>query len=114
MTELRDLSRLPEDPAYWADLEARIVGAAGKSASPERESEPLGPLASRAWSLSGLAAAATIAALLLLPSRSSSPGGERSGLLKAPQDNQAILDFVTAPEPPGVISLVVQISEDMR
>jgi hypothetical protein len=114
MTELRDLSRLPDDAAYWANLEARILADVGKPASAGRESEPLGPLAARAWSLSGFAAAATIAALLLLPSRSSSPGGERPGLLKASQDNQAILDFVTAPAPPGVISLVMQISEDVR
>ena len=63
MSDLRDLSELPDDPAYWNGLEKRIVAGLG----PRIQAAPpwWAPLAARAWTLGGLAAAAVIVAMLL-------------------------------------------------
>ena len=69
MRKLRELSKLPEDPAYWEQLEARIVTRTQVAGTVEAAWWV--PLAARATALGGLAIAAGIAALLLIPPRGS-------------------------------------------
>ena len=69
MTERPDLSRLPADPAYWDELEARVMAELGPRVRARPAANALAPLARGAWRLTGLAAAAILAALLLTPSR---------------------------------------------
>jgi hypothetical protein len=109
MTDLRDLSRLPEDSGYWDGLEARIMADVGPHVRARADRRPvlLAPLASRAWGLGGLAAAATLVAVLLAPPRSSDGGPASAGLLRLPTDDPTLRAFVSAPAPPPLVSLVV-------
>jgi hypothetical protein len=104
MSEFRELSRLPEDPEYWESLQARVM-----SGLPERS--PLGaaprwwaPLADRAWGLGGLAAAAALAALLLVPDR---PTPDGLALLSLPAEAPEVRALVSAPAPPSIASLML-------
>jgi hypothetical protein len=114
MSEFRELSKLPDDQAYWNTLEARITA----ELSPEVRSLPLArpdwwaPLAKRAWALGGLAAAAGLAALLLVPPRAR-PAAPSTGLLRLP-DNPGLIAFVSAPEPPNLASLMIPSSPSER
>jgi hypothetical protein len=109
MTEYRDLSQLPEDAGYWDALEARVLGAArpriGRSASASRS--VWAPLAERAGALVGMAAAASLAALLLVPARPGTTPTAVSGLLRVPTDDPTLTFFLTSAEPPPVASLVL-------
>jgi len=110
MSELRDLSKLPKDPAYWARLEARISAELGPvvAALPGREDrkEWWTPVSARAWALGSLAAAAGLAALLLLPPREADPAPSPTGLLMPPNADAATLEVATAPQPPALASLI--------
>ena len=105
MRELRDLSKLPADPDYWVELEARVqeraVGAVG-AVGPGWWA----PLASRALGLGGLAIAAGIAALLLVPPRTRVSAAPQSGLLRLP-DDPAMIAFLSAPAPPPLASFII-------
>jgi hypothetical protein len=61
MLEPESLSKLPNDPAYWAGLEARIVAAARADGAGSGLSAWHAPLARGAWALATAAAAAGIA-----------------------------------------------------
>jgi hypothetical protein len=61
MLEPEKLSKLPEDPAYWAGLEARIVAAARSDRAAGELPAWHAPLARGAWALATAAAAAVIA-----------------------------------------------------
>ena len=113
MTEFRDLSRLPVDQTYWEDLEARIMADLGPQVRASRGTGEtwLAPIAARAWRLGGLAIAAGLAALMLVPARAQ----ERvtpSGLLRLPSDDATIAAFVEAASPPAIASLVLPRRED--
>jgi hypothetical protein len=108
MSDLRDLSKLPEDAAYWDELETRIVSGLGPRV-PEATAW-WRPLASSAWGLSALAAAAAIGAILLLPARN----GERAvhaGLLQLPASDPGFVKFVAAPAPPRAGTLLLPARE---
>jgi hypothetical protein len=106
MTEYRDLSKLPDDAAYWDVLESRILAGlavrSGADAAPGWSS----PLASRAWRLGGLAAAAVLAALLFTPGRSA-PAAGGWGLVSLPEGDPALHALVSAPAPPPLAALLL-------
>jgi hypothetical protein len=87
MNDLRGLSKLPEDDAYWAALEARMVAAATGSivepmlvpASPPWHA----PLAQSAWRLGAVAAAAG-AMFFLLPPRAPAEAAQPPSLSSLP------------------------------
>jgi hypothetical protein len=107
MTEWRDLSHLPEDSGYWNDLEKRIMSELGPQvrAVPATAPHWLAPLAARAWGLTGLAAAAAIAALLLVPPRKEQRVSV--GLLTLPGSDPSFTSFVSASSPPPVGALLL-------
>ena len=109
MTEFRDLSRLPVDQSYWDGLEAKITAELGPLVRQVGSRKPgwLSPLAARAWVLGGLAVAAAIAALLLVPSRSLDSTGNPAGLLRLPENDPTLVAFVSAPVPPALAVLVL-------
>jgi hypothetical protein len=113
MTESRDLSRLPVDQTYWDGLEAKIMADLGPLVRAAAEPRPtwFGPLAARAWRLSGLAIAAGVAALILAPPRLAESAAAPTGLLRLPADDPTITAFVAAPAPPALASLVLPRSE---
>jgi hypothetical protein len=115
MTEFRDLSRLPADQEYWDRLEARITADLAPAVHALGTSGPSwwAPVARRAWGLGGLAVAAGLAALLLVPSRAedSTPA---AGLLRLPQDDPALIAFVSSPAPPALASLMMPPSRGER
>ncbi|MGH7471550.1 MAG: hypothetical protein ACRENP_26660, partial [Longimicrobiales bacterium] len=90
MTDFRDLSRLPVDPSYWDDLEARIMADLGPRVQQGIAPGPAwwAPLASRAGALCALAFAASLAALLLVPARPPEPAVISTGFLRLPQDER--------------------------
>jgi hypothetical protein len=106
MSELRDFSKLPDDPAYWSDLEARIVSAVSPGAD---DAGPWWrPLARGAWGLGGLAAAAALAALLLAPARPPAPTQVFTTYFGTTIDDATLARFVAAPAPPQLTSLLVE------
>lgn len=109
MTDFRDLSRLPRDEGYWKALEERIVGELGPRVREARGARPgwWEPLATRAWSLGMLAAAAGLAALLVLPPRAPERPANPAGLLRLPEDDPALVAVLTAPRPPRLASMVI-------
>jgi hypothetical protein len=108
MSDFRDLSELPDDEAYWDGLEQRIVAGLGPRV-PARSDAWWTPLAARAWTLGGLAAAAAIAALLLMPARDEARPVTESSLLLLPNSDPAFVTFVSAPGPPTVGSLLLPV-----
>ena len=106
MSDLRDLSELPEDQAYWDGLEKRVLAALGPRVQPAQAGWWT-PLAARAWTLGGLAAAAAIAGLLLMPPRAEPNVVTEAGLLLLPESDPAFVSFVSAPRPPAVGSLLL-------
>lgn len=109
MTDFRDLSRLPTDEGYWKALEERIVAELGPGVREAEEARPRWwePLATRAWSLGALAAAAGLAALLVLPPRATEHPVNPTGLLRLPEDDAALVALLTAPAPPQLASMVI-------
>ena len=105
MSDLRNLSNLPGNQAYWDELEKRIVAGLGPRA-PAR-AEWWMPLAARAGALGALAAAAAIAALILMPARDEPAVVSAAGLLLLPGSDPAFVSFVSAPRPPAVGSLLL-------
>jgi hypothetical protein len=101
MRDLRELSKLPDAPAYWVELEARMRSA-GLSGAPKSW---WSPFASRAGVLSGIAAAAGIAALLLLPPRTRNGTANPAVLFRLP-DDPTMAAFIASPEPPSVTALM--------
>jgi hypothetical protein len=109
MSELRDLSKLPAEQAYWDRLEGRIIGQRGSGAAGRRGGDRSGwwtPLATRALGLGGLAVAAGIAALLLVPPRARDGATNPAGLLRLP-DDPGMIAFLSAPKPPSLGSLMI-------
>ncbi|MGH7554704.1 MAG: hypothetical protein ACREMQ_17010 [Longimicrobiales bacterium] len=109
MTDLRDLSRLPVDQSYWDGLEARIMADLGprvREAS-GAQSAWWAPLAASAWPLVGLAAAAGLATLIILPPRSTEPTSVAIWMLRPPAENPTLQAFVSAPSPPSLATLVI-------
>jgi hypothetical protein len=115
MTEFRELSKLPADQEYWDRLEARITGELAPAVHALASGRPdwWAPVARRAWALGGLAVAAGIAALLLLPPRSPEDAIP-TGLLRIPDDDPALIAFVSAAEPPPLVSLMIFSSWSSR
>jgi hypothetical protein len=108
MTEFRDLSRLPADQHYWDQLESRITGELGPLVRESvRRPAWWSPLARRAWWLGGIAAAAALGALWLLPARPSPGAAAPSGFLKPPDNDPTLVAFVAAPSPPSVGALML-------
>jgi hypothetical protein len=109
MSDFRELSKLPDDPCYWSDLETRVLSELGPAVR-ERVWETEGwwaPLAKRAWVLGGLALAAGVAALLLMPPRSVNGRAVPAGLLRVPATDSTVISFVSAPAPPPLATLVL-------
>lgn len=115
MTEFRDFSRLPDDPAYWAELEARVLAAAGDGI--DDATEPPGPLwtslGRRAGTLASLAAAAAIATLLLAPPRRDVEPAPAVTMLGSPIGDPALARFVAAPAPPAISNLLADRSMEV-
>jgi hypothetical protein len=109
MTGLRDFSNLPDDAAYWDELEARIMAELGPKvrAGESRSVEWWAPIARRAWSLGGLAAAAGIVALLFAPARHHDAYALTHGLLQLNTSDARLEPFVTSTSPPPIAALVL-------
>jgi len=106
MRKLRELSKLPEDPAYWEQLEARIVTRTQVAGTVEAAWWV--PLAARATALGGLAIAAGIAALLLIPPRGSTRNSNPTLLFRLP-DDPAMHVFLSSSRPPSLASLMASL-----
>lgn len=107
MNDLRGLSKLPEDDAYWASLEARMVAAvAGSLVGPALAvaSPPWhAPLTRSAWRL-GVVAAAAGAMFFLLPPRAPAEAAQGPRLPSLP--------LLVAPSGvPGALSSIVSDAE---
>ncbi|MEO5618963.1 MAG: hypothetical protein ABIS67_14435 [Candidatus Eisenbacteria bacterium] len=105
MMDFRELSRLPSDPGYWKGLEKRIVSGLGPFLldAAEARADWWAPLATRAWSLGGLAVAAVLAALLVLPPRAPERQVFPAGLLRFPEDDPALVALLSDSEPPDLM-----------
>jgi hypothetical protein len=103
MSDLRDLSELPDDEAYWRSLESRILDdlSAGQRDGGGDETW-FHPLAKQAAGLGWLAAAGLAA--LLLGSRGE-PEGVSLPFLQWPDD--PIAEAILAPAPPSLVSLLI-------
>jgi hypothetical protein len=106
MNEPSDFSKLPADPAYWSDLEARIVSSVSPSMEDADATVWWKPLARGAWGLGGLAAAAVLAALLLAPPRQATPPPPLMTYFGTSIDDATVARFVAAPAPPQLTSLL--------
>ena len=106
MKKLRDLSRLPEDQGYWDRLEARIAGKMGRRAAGQLDW--WSPLATRAMGLTGLAAAAGIAAMLIMPPRAQDRRVNPTVLFRLP-DDPTMKTFLSSPRPPSLASLLASL-----
>jgi hypothetical protein len=104
MTDLRGLSRLPDDPEYWSALEERVLDGLRANAGSARAGW-WAPVAARAWGLGGLALAAGLAAVLLVPGRTTESPAIPATLLGLP-DQPAVAAIIAAPQPPSIASLV--------
>jgi hypothetical protein len=106
MTEFRDLSRLPDDPAYWEQLESNITGSLGPlvQAGAEAGQGWWSPITRQAWALGGLALAAALAVLLLAPPRDREPSA--TGWLPPPRNDPAVTAFLASDRPPSVATLI--------
>ncbi len=115
MTELRDLSKLPVDRAYWAGLEAKVTARLESRvrALPATRTRWWVPTARGAWLSGGMAVAATMAALVLVPPRPPVEPATPTGLLHAP-DDAVTLEFVTATAPPSLGWLVIASNGSTR
>lgn len=115
MSELRDFSKLPDDPGYWSDLEARIVSAVSPPMVDAESDDWWRPLARRAWGLGGLAAAAALAAVVLAPPRPAAPRPPLTTYFGSSIDDATVARFVAAPSPPQLTSLLAdRLREDRR
>jgi hypothetical protein len=116
MMQPDELSKLPDDPAYWARLQSRVEGAVlgdlvsapVSPPSPQAASAWYTPLARRAWWLSGLAAAAAIA-VALVP-RESAPPAPLTMLMSATAGN-SLSPLMTREAPPAVAELLVSAAQ---
>jgi subtilisin family serine protease len=113
MTDFRDLSRLPDDPAYWAELEARMLAATGDVGAATGAVRPWwSTLGQRAGTLVGLAAAAGIATLLLVPARPAVEAVPAVTMLGSAIADPTLARFVAAPAPPAIANLLVDPSRE--
>jgi hypothetical protein len=101
MSEWRELSRLPQEPEYWAELRGRITGAAGPVVTARRARER--------WIDRGLAAGVLAAAagvvLLLASPQASTPGTTlEAGLAPADPVAVELLNSGTAPPVGGLLA----------
>ena len=106
MRELRELSKLPADPAYWVGLEARMRGSGAGGQRGSKKPDWWEPVAIRAVGLSGLAIAAGVAALLLVPPRARGGATNPAVLFRLP-DDPAMAAFLSSPAPPSVGTILV-------
>ena len=112
MSEMRDLSRLPESDAYWQELEAKVLAAVAADDALPMPASWWAPLAERAGVLGTLAAAAAIAALLLLPRTGDAV--MLGALMRPPADLPVVAAFVAAPMPPPLHALMLPPTEAVR
>ena len=116
MSELRELSKLPTDQAYWDRLEARMLdGQTTRRPDGQTAGRQGGngsgwwtPLATRAGALGGLAIAAGIAALLLVPPRTQDSVTNPAVLFRLP-DDPAMMAFLSSPKPPSLAALMASL-----
>src|SRR5262245_14821624 len=113
MSEFPELSRLPKDPSYWNRLESKLATELSQAVRALAGARPewWAPLARRAWALGGLAAAAGIAALLLVPPRTPATTPP-TGPLKLPAD--PVLVALLAPRPPALASFLIPLAGSRR
>jgi hypothetical protein len=109
MRDLRDLSKLPAEPEYWERLEAQMREAVGavkavKAVGPGWWA----PFARHAAVLGGLAVAAGIAALLLVPPRSRGGGTNPTVLFRLP-DDPTMAAFLSSPTPPSWAAMMASL-----
>ena len=71
------------------------------------------PVAARAVPLAGLALAASIAALILVP-RAPEQEALSEKLLRTPERDPTVAAFVSAPAPPPLVSLVLPSTRSVR
>lgn len=118
MTQPDHLSKLPDDPGYWARLGSRVEGAvladlaeagrAGSRASPAWYA----PLARRAWMLSAAAAVAALALSFLPRGDTPSDRAPAAPLLVSPSaDAGLFLPLMVRESPPGVAELLVTTAQ---
>lgn len=105
MRNLRELSKLPTDPEYWQRLEGRVRG--GWADGQMGGHGWLAPFARNAAALGGLAVAAGVAALLLVPPRAR-PDSNPAVLFRRPND-PAMAAFVSASTPPPLATLLAAL-----
>jgi hypothetical protein len=122
MTDFRELSRLPEDRAYWAGLEQRIASELSpllRDAARAR-ARWWAPLAARAGGRGAAAAAAGPAVALLIPPRAVQQQAAAAGLprlsgddpalaalLRLPVDDPALAALLAGSEPPELASILM-------
>ena len=104
MSDLRELSKLPADQAYWDQLAATIVGDVFRTPKPWWHG-----LEGRAVSLLGLAAAAAIAAIMLLPAREMQRDASAAALLQLSSADPLAEQLLKSDAPPAVISLILPV-----
>lgn len=112
-SDLRPAPRLPKDPAYWARLSDRIVVSAAPILEDHRTWAPWwSPVARFAPSL-GLAAAAAVVAVMLMPS--SGPGAEPPAFEVAlAPDHPVAAGLVLSAGPPDITTLLTLDPEAAR
>lgn len=113
MSRPEDLSKLPADPAYWAELEGRVLASVRSGARAPDWSEPewYAPLMRRSGALAALAAAAAIA-VSFVP-RASTPPAHAATVpspslgAPAPIGAEPIDALLRGAEPPALAELLV-------
>jgi hypothetical protein len=74
----------------------------------------MAPFAARAWGLGGLALAAGLATLLLLPAMTPDQPASPTLLLRPPREGAALARLIASPSPPPLAALLVSPTEDPR
>jgi hypothetical protein len=106
------LSKLPDDPAYWAQLQSRVEGAVLAELASTHGAfvarQWYDPLVRRAWWLSGLAAAAAVA-VMFVP-REATPAASPPMLISASSPT-ALSPLMSGDAPPAVAELLVSTAQ---
>ena len=114
MTKFRELSRLPDDPAYWAAFETRILHELGPRVRDGATTVSVwAPVARHAWKLFAFGVAAAAGSVMLIPQASAQDQGARA-LLRPSEPNPAWAAYVQAGEPRSVTSLVLPPARGAR
>lgn len=108
-------SRLPEDPAYWDDLAARIVDSAQPILRGHRDAQAWWhPLARWSPAIAVAAAAAALLLVVLVPSDSTRPGSLSFGQMLGPEDPVAlaVLGGASATDISAVLLVETEASDE--